>query len=74
MINVLILLALPGLLLEVEAQITFLDQLLIKDLRRGRDFLFKASGATGHNEADFRTNLANNVSISQEEVNKMDNN
>lgn len=46
----------------VSAQVTIFDHLGIQHLRQGRDFLFRFSGATGHNRADFRTNLKSNVS------------
>lgn len=46
----------------VNAQYTIFDHLWLKNLRVGREQLFKFAGATGENAADFRTNLRNNVS------------
>lgn len=58
-ITILVVLASPPL---ARAQITIFDHLGIKNLRLGREMLFKFAGATGENRADFRTNLKNNVS------------
>lgn len=57
----LVLSLLVNLTSTVNSQVTFLDKLGLPFLRSGREFLFKFAGATGHNEADFRTNLRNNV-------------
>lgn len=59
----LVLSLLVNLTSTVNSQVTFLDKLGLPFLRSGREFLFKFAGATGHNEADFRTNLRNNVSL-----------
>lgn len=47
----------------VQAQVTLFDTLGIKHLRLGREFLFRFAGATGENEADFRTNQRRNVRV-----------
>lgn len=49
----------------VNSQVTIFDKLGIGHLRQAREFLLAFSGRTGHNEADFRTNLRNNVSQSR---------
>lgn len=60
-ISLLICLLLPISL--VNSQVTIFDRIGIGHLRQAREFLLQFSGLTGHNEADFRTNLRNNVSL-----------
>lgn len=61
-IIVYLLIALQAIFL-VNGQVTIFDKIGISQLRQARELLLQFSGRTGHNEADFRTNLRNNVSL-----------